>query len=726
MATMQTHNRFEQEARDIETLELVDDYEDHMTSYATDYEDDEYFDEPLGFLGFMMRGRSVQSIILDRIQATPCWIVSLSLHVAALLVLASFTVGIGDKRIDDVILDVSINRDTPKVIDLAKIRQVFSPSSVTLQDSQVPLAPPLNPAEVEETPVELDIELDYDMSYEIIPDEDFITVEGDIGEELAAAIGSQAMGFGGSKLGNGGADFNGRGLNGYASIVQNLGKRMHAASKKFHSRVVMIWLVDRSVSMKDDQAAIREQLWEMDQRFREEGTGRLRQSVVAFGKRPNVILKPVEDVQKVMEAFDRIKSSEPGTPENVNAALIYCTKLFKNTRGIKKVVVLVDDDSGDDNELTEEAIKALKNSGTTLYVINRESPFQETEGYENYSYTDMSGEQFKGTGTVRRGPETALIEVPRLRWGAWNWPNNWSSTQVLSGFGIYDQSRAAFHTGGAYYILNPESSGSMSSEEFDWVIMEHYRPELLTRSTYQRRVRNNPFRKAIVQVEQAWNSKDLRIRLNYWSPDLLEQNIQRTQARLALLERMIPSVENKAIMPTSRLQNLKSGKRWVANADLTLSQLYLARYRLRQYLYAQQDFTRRAKDIPDDHAIVWQHNLQPRRTPEEARDRQDCVRIMRFLATRHEGTPWGKIGADFDPDSTLYLHGYRLRHKPAFNPFTAIIEFKNGKKIEAKVTKMTKKEVSYQNKKGTKTTPRSETSKITPLDKQNVSDRPRI
>ena len=99
---------------------------------------------------------------------------------------------------------------------------------------------------------------------------------------------------------------------------------------------------------------------------------------------------------------------------------------------------------------------------------------------------------------------------------------------------------------------------------------------------------------------------------------------------------------------------------------------------------------------------------------------------MRFLATRHEGTPWGKIGADFDPDSTLYLHGYRLRHKPAFNPFTAIIEFKNGKKIEAKVTKMTKKEVSYQNKKGTKTTPRSEISKITPLDKQNVSDRPRI
>lgn len=726
MATMQTHNRFEQDARKIETLEMVEDSKDHMTGFATDYDDGEYFDEPLGFLEFMMRGRSLQSTILQRIQATPCWIVSLSVHVAALLILASFTVSIGDKHIDDLVLDVSIRKDTPKVIDLAKIRQVFEPSTVTVQDSKVPLAPQLKPIEVEEMPVEPEIEVDYEMNFEVIPDEDFITPVGDLGEEISTAAGSQALGFGGSDMGNGGTDFNGRGLNNYGSIMQNLGKRITAASKRLHNRVMMIWLVDQSVSMKDDQSAIREQLWEMDHRFREEGSGKLRQSVVAFGEHPTVILKPVEDVQQVMEAFDNIKPSEPGTPENVNAALIYCTKLFKNVRGVKKVIVLVDDDSGDDNELTEEAIKALKNSGTTLYVINRESPFQETEGYENYSFVDKSGDQFNGTGTVRRGPETALLEVPRLRWGAWNWPDNWSNTQVLSGFGIYDQSRAAFNTGGAYYILNPESSGSMSSKEFDWVIMEQYRPELLPRSAYQTRIRNNPFRQAITQLEQAWNSEELRIRLNNWSPDLLVQNIQRTQARLALLDKMIPATESKAILPTSHLENLKSDKRWVANADLVLAQLYLARYRLRQYLYAQQDFTRLVKDIPVDHAIVWQHHLQPRRTPEEARDRQDCVRIMSFLATRHEGTPWGKIGADFDPNSTVYLHGYALRHAPSFNPFMAIIEFKNGKIIEAKVTTMTKEEVSYQNKKGSKTTPRSDISKITPLDKQDVSSRPRI
>jgi len=108
MATMQTHNRFRQGVRDIETLEMVEDYKDQVTNFATDYEDDEYCDEQLGFLGFMMRGRSLQSIILERIQATPCWIVSLSMHVAALLILASFTVGIGEKRIDDVLRRSSI------------------------------------------------------------------------------------------------------------------------------------------------------------------------------------------------------------------------------------------------------------------------------------------------------------------------------------------------------------------------------------------------------------------------------------------------------------------------------------------------------------------------------------------------------------------------------------------------------------------------------------------
>ena len=715
-------------SQEVHTLELANPDEGYVTSIATGPEPvDESLDALPGFLGFMMRGRSVHWQLLERLQATPYWIVSVSLHVAAILILASWTVKSRDVSVEDLMLDVRIGAQERPVINLAKIRQVFDPQSVEAE-KPMPLAPQLQTppsVEPEDEDIEQDAELEID--FEVIPDDDFLETEGELDDEVELTIGGEAMGVGEHPIGNGGLSFNPRGLNGYGSVIQNLGRRLHDSSAAFRNRALLVWLVDRSVSMKDDQEAIKEQLWEMDRRFRQGSSrAKLKQAVVAFGDRPEVLLKPDDNIEKVMATFDAIRPSPPNTAENVMAAIIYCAKGFQRASGAKKAIILVDDDSADDTQLTEEALKALRTTRTTLYVINRESPFQEVEGYENYSFTDEKGERYYGTGVVKRGPETAKQEVPRLRWGAWNWPTNWGHSQVLSGFGIYDQSRMAFQTGGAYYILSSGDSAAPASSEYDWKAMELYRPELVSRKEYLNRVESNPFRRVVAEVGKAWNSKSLSIRTKDWSPEILERNVKRCEQRLVLADKMIAVLQSKAILPSSRLERLKTSRRWPANADLVLAEMCLAKYRIRQYLYALHDFQRRVKSVPEDHVLVWEHSLPPRSTPEEAKDRDACIKAFQFVAERHPGTPWGSIATSFDPSSTKYLHGYRIRHKPGPKPFMALIEFKDGSQIEAKVLKMDEKKVTYSTSKGTRTAPKDTIKKITPLDRGPFGKRPRI
>lgn len=715
-------------ASDVRTLELAPEEAPNRATIPTGSEAyDDSLDALPDSLGFAMRCHTLRWRLFERLQAAPCWIVSVSIHIAAALILATFTLDPGDNP-DDLVLDITVRTDERPVINLGMIREVFDPQAL---DAANPLAaPPVvkSPPLIDDQQDDITEAIELELDFEIIPDDSFLDeTEVDLTAEIAPPVGTQVLGLGEQPLGDGGWGFNARGADSYGSVIQNLARRLRNTSKKFGSNVLLVWLVDRSVSMNDDQEAIREQLWDMDRRFREKGvTGKLKQAVVAFADQAQLLLKPVESVETVSATFSKITPAAPNTPENVMAAVIYCAKLFRETRGMQKVIVLVDDDSGDDADLTTQALTTLQKYHTTLYVINRESPFQESEGNENYSYTDREGVTYHGTGVVTRGPETPVLEIPRLTWGAWNWPTNWGHSQVLSGFGVHDQSLLAFHTGGAYYILGQHGSGDPSSSHYDWEQMEFYRPDLIPREAYLKRVSSNPFRKAIVEVERYWNDSALEIKTRRWDLGQLDRNVQVCEARLKLADKLIGMMETRAILPTSRLRTLKTSRRWPANADLVLAQLYLARYRIRQYLYALVDFQQRATDVPKDHLLVWQYNLQPRRTPEETADREGCIRAFQQVTERHPGTPWASIASEFDPGSTRYLHGYRIRHKPDNHPFMALIDFKDGSQIEAKVLRLTDEKLTYQTAKGIRSVPKDTVSKITPTNKREIADRPRI
>lgn len=131
-------------------------------------------------------------------------------------------------------------------------------------------------------------------------------------------------------------------------------------------------------------------------------------------------------------------------------------------------------------------------------------------------------------------------------------------------------------------------------------------------------------------------------------------------------------------MSHKALAKLKKMRRWPANADLTWVSLILAKHRIRQYLYAIQEFKSRNKSIPKDHHIFLVHGQEPR-GPMAEKDKEDVVEAMRFLANRHPRTPWGLAVSQFNPDSRTYIYGIKLVHRYWFQPYWALIDAHNGR-----------------------------------------------
>ncbi|MDA0841308.1 MAG: VWA domain-containing protein [Planctomycetota bacterium] len=641
-------------------------------------------------LEFVLRGNDLKTALINNLKTTPWWVISVALHVVAVMILAQAIDMSTPKRPDDLILMAEIKNDDFKPLDLKKIEQVFE--QIEVEQERVLQAPTLMkvPQVEMSEPTEFTNEINVSPSLSDVSDieaGDFTEIEGGLEE---GDMGDFDQGGGGLDVLGVDGGFNARGKSGsYGDVIGDLGARMMKVgkTKKYRGDVLLIWLMDASVSMKDDQEEIKNQLWTMDKKFREqEGSGKLMQAVVYFSDRPQLWLAATPDVDQVMEAISNIEPSPPGTKENVMAAVEFVAKHKQfNQPGIRarKVVVLVDDDSADDSDKVEDALKALKQAQMTLFAINRECPFQSTTLYESYEWVDEDGEKFSGRGYVLRGPETARPEITNVPWGNFEYYSYDGGGvsmggKIMSGFGIYDISRLAYYTGGAYYILGE------TQDVYDWELMERYRPELVSRAEYDARTARNPFKAVIEQVSKEWAELQPS---GWFTPEQLNTMHARAKKKQQDLERLVNRIEKEAFMSDSKLSALKSHRRWPANADVVWVQLNLARHRLRQYVYGLEEFKKTLKEpIPDDHRI-WANGAQKvMETSDSEKDKEKVIIAMRYAASRHPRTPWGFIASSFDVDSNKHLFGYKFTHAYWFPSYWAILEMQNGKKYEAIIT----------------------------------------
>ena len=665
-----------------------------------DYEnepDSAYYEEPFT-LEYVLRGRSTQSRISSSIRATPWWMVSIALHLAAALILGKVILSDGPKPVDDIVITTTIKEDDVKPLDLQKIQQIFKDIKKVKTEKVVQAPLLIQEVDVEMTEVDLkDIEIDpvaEGLEDEMLDDADFMEV-GDGDDVVGEVVDMPSFGVGEGS-------FNPRGVGSYSGVMENLAVRIRSDAKKYSGNGLVVWLVDASVSMKDDQEAIKRHLHTMDGKFRErEGAGNLTQAIVYFGDKPQLWLNPTEDLDKVMLAMDHIEPNEPGTAENVMTAVTYCAKTFRGVKKGKKILVLVDDDSSDDSHLLERALQELRKSKMSLYVINRQCPFQSEWLSERFEFIDADGEVWSGTGRVHRGPESARPEIVGLGYGG---ITHWQRGAIMSGFGIYDQSRLAYYTGGAYYILDVDAAkAEENANMYDWELMERYRPELVSREAYDRRLTRNFLKQGIDAGKARWAQG--RFPSGSMRPNGISMNLKLAENKLQQVDGLISLMKSRVIVPSDKLERIEKNRRWVGNADIMYAFLHLAKYRLRQYHLGLRQFIKENRQIPSDHIVTGGGRGKPILTKHEARDRAMCIEVIRALADRHPRTPWGRVAAVFDPTTTTDLYGYKFSHAFYFNGYWAHILFINGQRVDAYVSKIRHSKVTFRNNKGERTVP---------------------
>lgn len=377
-------------------------------------------------------------------------------------------------------------------------------------------------------------------------------------------------------------------------------------------KVLVVWLMDQSDSMKDDHEEIADKFHkvyeelgiaqEKDDKIKTRVQDQVLQTmIVAYGDGIKPMLKdPTTDVKKIKEAIANIPIDESGK-ENMCTAIqkmveVYAQRVQRDKRRL--VIVVVSDESGDDGKQVDQTIQALTKIRPVapVYILGRESVF----GYP-YARIKWQDPKYKLWHWLRinRGPETAFPEC--LQWDGLH--NRWDVFNA--GFGPYEQVRIAKHTGGIFFILPGEEedlsgTGANTQREYHFLDMKKYTPLLLPRQKYAAEVKNSQFRSTIWEVIWRLNPTEheflpshnpqLNIR-EHWYPlskaEFLEQaGKEVVKAKLAM------QLLSQAIAELEKIKPLRASEdfdRWRANYDLIYAQCIAYRVRLFQFLLAMDD-----------------------------------------------------------------------------------------------------------------------------------------
>ncbi|MHC4884058.1 MAG: VWA domain-containing protein [Planctomycetota bacterium] len=312
---------------------------------------------------------------------------------------------------------------------------------------------------------------------------------------------------------------NGPGNRGVIGDVKRSIVKMVPSTAGGNSRgLCLIWLLDQSASMKDDQEALAKQARDIQDLLSDGGKKTMHSGVVTYGQNWTVAQPLTRKSTQIVDAILNVETDPTGV-ENTNQAIIYtCERIMKKMKGYTKVIVLLSDESSSDQRRSYEARKVgeeqqLKLAGlskkaplidlaaaslvrtkTRLFVIGKESPFQQTKVWE--PFVDDDGRRW--ILSADRGSETPEIEVPIAHAVRADFHNRgrMQNNYVKSGYGVYDLAYLARVSKGAYFILDnseaakrrPLSPSERARFPFKmcWGVMEKYEPLVVARSDYKK------------------------------------------------------------------------------------------------------------------------------------------------------------------------------------------------------------------------------------------------
>ncbi len=438
--------------------------------------------------------------------------------------------------------------------------------------------------------------------------------------------------------------------------------------------VLAIWLFDQSASLQPQRQEIQQRF---DRVYRELDTilafteeskplksAPLLTQVYQYGSGLKSLLeKPSRDVDAILSTFGQIQDDDAGI-ERSFAAIAQALTDHKNylrdsTFSDKRKIMLlvVTDEVGDDRDLMDQTIDMCRRAAAPVYVIGVPAPFGSQQVRFKWVDPDPDYNQDPQWATLDQGPETLLPE--RIQLGFFGMPDDDLET-MDSGFGPFALSRLAVETGGIYFTVHPNrqiSGRRVTAWEtspyashinyfFDPVVMQRYRPEYVNLDRYQKGLKQNPCREALVRASLQ-SSVGALVTPGLRFPKLDEaefvNSLSQAQRAAALLEPQIEQLYAILVVgETSRERELVP--RWRAGYDLAMGRVLAAKVRTEAYNAMLAAAKTRLK-FADPKNNTWE--LKGANTIEVGSRLENLADKATMYLTRvvqeHPHTPWAKL-----------------------------------------------------------------------------------
>jgi hypothetical protein len=454
-------------------------------------------------------------------------------------------------------------------------------------------------------------------------------------------------------------------VEGYGAAMHRLTQELRRMMRK--EKVLVVWLFDASYSLKDDRQEIIdnfEKIYdELDIARQEAERSRdryhaLETMICSFGGGfRKLTAKPTADLKEIKAAIGQVEDDTSGEEKTFGSILAVLEEYGKMARSTERklVVIVMTDETGDDQAALEDAVDKAKLYKAPVYFLGREAIF----GYPYAKMQWINPETQVGYWVdVARGPETAMPEA--LQYDGFG--GRWDSAS--SGFAPYPQARLVKESGGIFFMLQTAEADLIGTaaglqRKFDDIRMKQYEPNLESTRDYVAERDRSDFRKLVWGVILRLNPHlDGELNIGNHFPIMIEEfrqpgreSFQRGLRSMQLMNAAIAELEK--LRPD---RDLEPDARWRAAYDLVYAQLLAYRVREFQFLLAMDNHitnnplprdpksNRWDRAVVQDMIVPTEAQIEATRidTSELEKQRLAALAMYDFIIQEHPETPWAQ------------------------------------------------------------------------------------
>lgn len=433
---------------------------------------------------------------------------------------------------------------------------------------------------------------------------------------------------------------------------------------------LVVWLFDQSGSLKSQRRAIAnrfdrvyEELGVIEaagkEAFKKHEDKPLLTTVASFGRTLTVLTpKPTDDLVEIKGAVNGVPDDDTGE-ENVFGAvaeLAHSLRMYRLKAPQRNVMLVVfTDEAGNDFDKVDVAVETCRKYEMPVYVVGVPAPFGRREGLVKYVDPSPMYDQTPRYVPVDQGPESIMPERIRLRF----FGQNDNDDPLESGFGPFALSRLTVETGGIFFAVHPDRSvggyvgrnettqmASYLARFFDPLVMRNYRPDYVSINEYRKRLAASAAKSALVQAATlSWTEQmeDIRLRFPKQDEGQLARDLSRAQREAAKLEPKIARLVDM-LRQGERDREQVVEPRWRAGFDLAIGRALASKVRTEGYnsMLALAKQGMKFKDEKNDTWVLKPSNAVTTGSLLE-KDAERARMYLSRVVEEHPGTPWALL-----------------------------------------------------------------------------------